>query len=772
MAGNIKGIKIELEADVTKLDKSLRDVNKETRKTDTELRQINKALKFNPKSVDLWKQKQQVLTNKISETDKKLNLLKQKQAAMDADGVEKNSAEYRQLQREIITTSSQLDHFQKEADEAGDELKRMDIEEAEAKMKSLEEQVKKTGGAFSKENFDKAAEKFKAGGEKLTAAGEALAPVSAASAAMVAGLGAASYKAGQYADDLNTLSKVTGIGTGELQKYSLAANLVDVSTEDIAKSQQRLKKQIYDAANGSKSAGAAFRALGVDVKDSNGNLRDSDEVFQEVIQKLGGMDNETERAALAQKLMGKSAANLNPLIADQGETYKNVTEMLKKYDLDYIDQDTLNKANEFNDQLDKMKLLGTVAFSSVGSELAAYLLPALEKLVDVAGKIAGWISELDPQILAIVGVIAAVVAALAPVLLFLGKMAFAISSIISLVGTIGPAIGGAMAVITGPVGIVLAIIAALIVVGVLLYKNWDTIKEKAGQLKDFIVTAWTNLKNMVIAIFTAIKNFVTKALKAVLIAVFPVIAAGILLWKNWDKIKAKAAALLRAISNAFNRIKTAISNAITAAKNRAISVFNTMKNRAVSIVKSLVSSAGSAMSAIKEKLTSPITKARETISGALQKIRNLFPLNIGRVFTGLKLPHISVSGGKAPFGIGGKGSLPHFSVDWYAKAIGRGMILDHPTIFGYQNGKFLGAGEAGPEMVAGAGTVSGLIAQAVAAGMRNAAGEMATALTSSMALAAGGPQQIVIPVYLYKNGPEMGRQIVNTYDTWKGRLGR
>ena len=66
---------------------------------------------------------------------------------------------------------------------------------------------------------------------------------------------------------------------------------------------------------------------------------------------------------------------------------------------------------------------------------------------------------------------------------------------------------------------------------------------------------------------------------------------------------------------------------------------------------------------------------------------SIFPIHLGNIFTGLKLPHITVSGGKAPFGIGGKGSLPHFDVKWYAK----GGIVDGATL--------IGAGEKGAEAI-------------------------------------------------------------------------
>ena len=107
MAGNIKGITIEFQGDTTKLDKALRQVNNETKAIDKELRAVNNSLRFNPKNVDLLRQKQTLLTKKVEETTKKLDLLKQAQKKMDTEGVDKNSAEYRELQREIIKAENQ-----------------------------------------------------------------------------------------------------------------------------------------------------------------------------------------------------------------------------------------------------------------------------------------------------------------------------------------------------------------------------------------------------------------------------------------------------------------------------------------------------------------------------------------------------------------------------------------------------------------------------------------------------------------------------------------
>ena len=555
MAGNIKGITIEFRGDTTKLDKALRQINNETKNIDKELKQVDKALKFNPTSVELWRQKQQLLSQKISETKEKLTLLKNEQARMDAAGVDKNSEEYRRLQREIIVTGNQV--------------------------KTFESQLRAIGNV----NLRATSEQFKEMGNKLTAAGQAMQGLSMAAAAVAASIGAVTVKSASWADDINTMSKIYGIGTRELQQYSAAAELVDVDVETIAKSHSKLTKQMNSAAKGTGASAEAFEKLGVSVTKSDGSLRDADAVWQDTIKALGSMENETERDAVAMQLMGKSAQELNPLIEDGGEAYKNLADTLAKYDLDYIDQETLDQANAFNDSLDTIKAVGMVAFQQLGTTLAAYLAPAMEKVVDLVGQIASWFANLSPETQALIAGIASVVAVLAPLLIGLGKVSFAISSIMGLMATVGPAIGG----IVTAFGPVILIIGAVIAAGVLLYKNWDTIKAKA-----------IAFKNMVVATFNAFKAQVTAQ---------------------------------------FNAIKTAI--------------------------------------------VTPIQNAINTVKGIIDRIKGFFPISIGRVMSNIKLPHFKLTG---KFDLKSM-SVPKLSISWYKT----GGIFDSPSI--------IGIGEAGPEAV-------------------------------------------------------------------------
>ena len=512
--GNIRGITIQFAGDTTKLDKALRDVRKSTKDIDSELRKVNNSLKFNPGNVDLLRQKQTLLNQKIEQTENNLKDLRnmQKQVANDPSQG-KNSAAYRELQREIIKSENQLKRFNAE----------------QRKIKAALSPLGQFGSKMSEV------------GTKLTNAGNKMRGLSMAGGVVAGAIGALAVKSGKAADDLNTLSKVTGIATDKLQLYKLAAEQVDVSVEAIAKSQKTLKKNMLSATEGGKSA-EVFKKLGINVKDADGNLRDADDVFNEAVKKLGSMKNATERDALAMKLFGKSASELNPLIEDGGKAYQRVAKMMNDNGLKVVDKKTLADANKFNDSISDIKTIAGAAFQSIGTQLAAYLAPALQKVTEWVGKLAGWLTNLSPQILTIIGIIGGVVAAIAPLLLIAGAFASAIGSISSAMALFG----ASTTIALGPLALIVGAIAAVIAIGVLLYKNWDKIMERLNGLKKGMIQVWNGIKTKVTE---AVKNLVQmvkhdfNAIKTVATTVFNAV-------KN---------AIMNPIRKAVDFVKTAIA---------------------------------------------------------------------------------------------------------------------------------------------------------------------------------------------------------------------
>lgn len=168
------------------------------------------------------------------------------------------------------------------------------------------------------------------------------------------------------------------------------------------------------------------------------------------------------------------------------------------------------------------------------------------------------------------------------------------------------------------------------------------------------------------------------------------VAAFVYLWNNnkgfrdfwlkmWDKIKSVTSSAIKTVKSKFNDFKDA--------------------------VKSVRDSFGKIKDAISDKLD----EAKDKVSSIIKKIKGFFPLSIGKIFSNFKIPKISVSGGKAPFGIAGKGKLPSFSVKWNAE----GAVLDQPTIFGMVGNTLQGGGEAGKEAVAPIDTLQSYIRTAV-----------------------------------------------------------
>ena len=119
MAGTIKGITIQIGADTTKLSSALNSANKAIKQTQTELKNVEKALKVNPTNIDLLRDKQALLNDKIADTKTKLDAMKQAQAQLDTQGVDNNSKEYRELQTQIDLCEQELKDLNKESKSFG-----------------------------------------------------------------------------------------------------------------------------------------------------------------------------------------------------------------------------------------------------------------------------------------------------------------------------------------------------------------------------------------------------------------------------------------------------------------------------------------------------------------------------------------------------------------------------------------------------------------------------------------------------------------------------
>ena len=277
------------------------------------------------------------------------------------------------------------------------------------------------------------------------------------------------------------------------------------------------------------------------------------------------------------------------------------------------------------------------------------------------------------------------------------------------------AFNAALAFLTSPITLVVAAIGALIAIGVLLYKNWDVIKEKCTELGKFLSDKWNAMKDAVI----------NKA-------------------KEMDeKITAKFEEIRSAASAKFNSMKESVSSAVSNAKEKATTAFNNIKSSITTAVSNAFTTVQDKFNSIKQAISDKLNSAWDTVKGIVQKIKDAFNFSIK---FDLKLPHVTMTGGKAPYGIGGKGSLPKFDVEWYKKAYDEAMILSDPTIFGYSaaSGKMLGGGEGnGNEVVAGEEHLLKLIGSVVESKSAEQNDKIISLLTALLNAITGGNEELL-----------------------------
>lgn len=555
MANRIKGITIEIDGNTTKLTDSLKKVDTSLRDTQAQLRDVNKLLKLDPSNVDLLRQRHELLGKAVNDTkERQKQLTEALEQSKKAGDTEENRKQQDLLQRELIETTSRLEDLEKQYKKSSPSLQAISAKTGEL--------AEKTKGLS-------------------TAAGVA-----------AGGMLAMATKAAASADDLLTMANVTGLSVEELQKMQYAAPFIDVSLETMTGSISKLTKNM---ASGSE----AFKKLGIEITDQNGNMRNATDVWYDALEALGKVENGTERDQLAMEIFGKSAMEMAGLVDDGGASLRALGDDLEATGT-ILSQDGVEAAVKFNDQMDELKGKATQAFFSAGAALADSLLPALEKLIDVVVSVLEWFGNLDGTTQTVILTVLGLTAAISPVL-----------GLISTLTGLAAGLNVAMLPMIGTIAGIVAAITAAIAIGVALYQNWDTIKAKAGEL-------WTS------------------------------------------------------ISTTFENIKATISEKIEAAKN--------------------------------------------AVKTAIDAIKGFF--NFKWEFPKLKMPHFSVKGSANPLSWLSQG-VPKISVDWYAKAMNNPIMLNGATIFGMQNGRLLGGGERGSEMIVGRDSMINMIRAATTPGNVN-----------------------------------------------------
>lgn len=553
-ANRIKGITVEIGGDVTGLSKSLTGVNKEIKSTQSQLKDVERLLKLDPTNTNLLQQRQRLLAQSVEETRNKLDALKEAEKQVQQQVAEGTASQeqYEGLQREIVATEQQL--------------------------KSLEEAAATSNAALSKVSA--------VADEVATATGKMADKTKALSGAAAGILGAAvgsAISAGASADDINTMSKQSGFSTEDIQIWKYSSDRIDVSVGDIINSAKKLKKNMVST---SSDVSDAWKRLGVSVTDSNGELRNSTEVFYDVVAALSTVENETERDTLAMTLFGKSADSLAGLIDDGGEAFRQFGQEAKDAGL-ILDQYSLNKANEFNDAIDTLKAKSAGTFASIGTEIAGMLLPFMDDLGQAVSSALEWLRSLDEDQLKMLGTVLLVIAGISPVFGIISSIASGVSSVTHAINgamSILPALQSVFSSVFGFIAAnpIVLLIAAIVALVALIATKGDEIQAILQKVDDFLQgvfsTDWTNIFGSVLgsvlnAFFANLKN-IWDSIKQILNGLIDFIRG--VFTGDWERAWNGIVEMFSGIWNGLVAIAKWPINAIIGFINSAIGGINTL----------------------------------------------------------------------------------------------------------------------------------------------------------------------------------------------------
>jgi len=386
MADNI-GIKIGVDGE-REFKSALASINSQMKVLGSELKLVESQFSSQDHSVEALTARNQALTKSIEGQKQKIELLEKalKNSATSFGTNDKRTLEWQRQLNEAKAALNKMEHEVQENNQALNKNEK-EFKEAGKAADNYGDEVKESG------------DKSKTAGEAFKGLGSACKAVGVAVAAAAAAISAAAIAAGktlinmtkegaEYSDEVLTQSQITGIATDKLQEYMYAAELVDVSVDTLTGSMAKNIKSMKSAADGSSSFAEAYAKLGVEVTNADGTLRNSEDVYWELIDALGMVENETERDSLAMTLLGRSAQDLNPLIEAGAGRLAQLGEEAR--DAGYVlSGDLLNAYGEYDDAMQRF----TNGTKAAKNALGTILLPVLTDLTSEGTRMLGEFSN-------------------------------------------------------------------------------------------------------------------------------------------------------------------------------------------------------------------------------------------------------------------------------------------------------------------------------------------------------------------------------------------
>lgn len=453
----------------------------------------------------------------------------------------------------------------------------------------IDEAVKKSTDKLSA--FERTTSKI---GRSMTKAGTVMLGASAAVGGSILAVGKSTA---DYAGDMYDMARGAGIGVEAFQKLAYAGRMSGVETEKLSASLVKFDRMVAEATGGNKTYMQTFEDLGIKIKDSAGNLRQPNEIFEDVADIFHNTEDGIGKTALAVELFGKSGADLIPMLNDGKAGLKAFYAEAERLGL-ALSNEMIAKGDAFSDQLENIG----EQVKGVKLQLGAALIPALsaatEKISKVIDKITKWVQE-NPELAATIGNIAMTTGKWIAIL---GTAAIAISSVAFIILQFRKAFRAMSDAVT---------------IGISIFKNI----KNTFLVVDKAMKGYTKTQKLA----TVATKLFNKALKAnpILTIISLIIALGAVVYsviKNWDKIAAW-----------FKKLWDAIVGIFKAAWEAIKKVWSTVTGWFSNLWGGIKAGAGKAWEGIKNT----INKAREGVQKAWGSVKGWFSNLWGNVKSGI-----------------------------------------------------------------------------------------------------------------------------------------
>ena len=334
-----------------------------------------------------------------------------------------------------------------------------------------------------------------------------------------AGIAGLVTKTTEYGDELDKTSTKLGVSVEQLQDWNHWAEQNGMSSKALERGIGRLNQRIGRAVDGNEKYIDAFEYLNVAIQDSEGNIRDTNDVMKDTVNALMEIEDPAMRSARASEVFGtKLARDLMPALEDGSLSIEEAVAQMDEHGR--VTTEQAAQSAEFQDALDNVKKSFMGIIREVGMDFLPLIqdellpliqdkiIPAIRGFAERVQDLIDWFMDLSPETQKMILSAIGLAAAIGPVLIVIGKLITLLAPVIGLVKTVGTTIA---AVAAGPFALIIAAIVAAIAIGWALYTYWDEIVEFVTELwttfSEFFIELWEGIKEWFLELIENIFNF-------------------------------------------------------------------------------------------------------------------------------------------------------------------------------------------------------------------------------------------------------------------------